>query len=210
MATVDVVIPELKKATAYIQLIGVTPLIMHRFGELAVADLERTQVGDEEPKVRRRKKARNPDAEFRDALWLLAGDRQGDLSTCIFGWPTRAIKRCIVIAGQRFGSEHGTILNGAISMPTTMVRLDGPPPVMGTDMVRLSGINRPTSVAYRPYFEPWSMVVPVQFNPDWVAKEQLINLFRIGGFSIGLGDWRVEKKGTFGQFAIGEVEMAGI
>jgi hypothetical protein len=74
---------------------------------------------------------------------------------------------------------------------------------MRRDPVRLaSGV---TSLTYRPQFFPWKMDIPVMYNAAIISQEQVVNLFQMAGFSVGLGDWRVDKNGTFGQFKIAEV-----
>ncbi len=200
--TIKLSIPELKQERISVELVGLTGLIVHRFGESAIDQIQRSQDGSAKVK----KEPRDPDKEFREALYVLDGDRWGDLMQCRFGFPTRAIKRAIVTAGQRFADEKGTELMGIISPLTTMVEIQGFPQ-MRTDMVRLSGPSRTTSLAYRPEFDPWRMVVPLAYLSGMVTLDQVINLVRIAGVSVGLGDWRVDRKGVNGQFAIGSVQV---
>jgi hypothetical protein len=35
-----------------------------------------------------------------------------------------------------------------------------------------------------------------------MSMEQVVNLMNVAGFACGIGDWRVAKDGTFGQFHV--------
>ena len=76
---------------------------------------------------------------------------------------------------------------------------------MRSDRVVLSGMSRTSSIAYRPMYEDWGMDVPIWINAGFVSPDQIVNLLNIAGFGVGIGDWRVEKKGTFGQFEVARV-----
>lgn len=198
--------PEVRQSVVHVELVGITPLIVHRFGESAIKAIQDSQGGA----ARLKKQPRDPEREFREALYLIAGTEQhryGDLAQCRFGFPARAIKRSLVTAGQRFADEKGTELMGLFSPLATMIEITGSPPTMGSDMVRLGGPSRVTSIAYRPYFADWRMQVPLEFLSDLLTLPQLLNLVRLAGMTVGLGDWRVDHKGVNGQFKIGAVRV---
>jgi hypothetical protein len=46
----------------------------------------------------------------------------------------------------------------------------------------------------------------VRHNPNVLSVEQIINLFNVAGFAIGVGEWRPQKDGSNGMF---HVEMEG-
>lgn len=197
--TPRIVIPPLQQKRLLVTLQGVTPLIVHRFGDKAQAQMQADQSGA----AKMKKPPRVPDEDFRDSLYLLAGERNGDLTQCRFGFPATGLKRSIVAAGQRFADAVGTELKGSFSIRAEMLEIKSPqPPVMRTDMVRLSGPQRTASLAYRPQFYPWTIEVPIDFSANFISADQLVNLIRIAGFSVGIGDWRVERNGTAGQFTI--------
>ena len=39
-------------------------------------------------------------------------------------------------------------------------------------------------------------------NAAVVSLEQLVNMFNMGGFACGIGEWRIEKGGTFGAYHV--------
>jgi hypothetical protein len=42
----------------------------------------------------------------------------------------------------------------------------------------------------------------VRYNMDQISSEQLLNLFELAGFSCGVGEWRMERGGTFGTYTL--------
>ena len=53
---------------------------------------------------------------------------------------------------------------------------------------------------------PWSIAAEVYGDPDLVDAAKLETWLDIAGQRIGLGDWRPEKSGAFGRFAVESVE----
>lgn len=190
-------LPKRNVQTFTVRIVGTTPLITHRFGEDAIAEIERAQQGG----ARDKKPPRNPEREFQQAQYVLQRDASGE--AIAWGFPAAGIKLAMTIAGQREAGEKRTELMGRISIPAEMLRIITPtPPKMRTDRVRLSGMSGVTSLAYRPEFDPWEMIVPIRFNANSIQLDQVINILDHAGFSVGIGDWRVDKKGVHGQFDV--------
>jgi hypothetical protein len=194
--TRTITIPEVKFQALTVRIKGQTPLIVHRFGELAQKGITDKQGGA--PKVK--KGARKPLEEFRDSLYPINVERD------LYGFPAGGIKKSLVSAGGRYAEEQQVVLRGAVNIPAELLLIEGSLPVMRQDTVRLAGIGRPASVAYRPAFSPWEIAVPVVFNTGIIQEGQVINLFALAGFGVGIGDWRVEKNGTYGMFEVAAVE----
>lgn len=188
MAERTIEIPEIKLSTIVVGIIGRTPLLTNRFGEKARQKIEDKQ----QKKAKTAKEARNPDEEFQDACHMLTGGG--------YGFPAVGIKKALVVAGGRFADEKMTHLRGVINIMADLVEIKGKPPTMRSDTVRLA--NGVTSIAYRPQFMPWEMEIPVTFNASIIGEAQILNLFQIAGFAVGLGAWRPECNGVFGQFEL--------
>ena len=99
-------------------------------------------------------------------------------------------------------------LKGAIcDMP--LLRIYGSPPEMREDMVKIgAGLNKTATLAYRGQFRHWAIKVTGQLNKGVVTLDQLIFLINEAGQSYGLGEWRNERKGTFGSFRMAGVSEA--
>ena len=190
----QITIPAVTREEMTVEIIGETPLITHRFGERARKTIEDAQ----QHAAKSARQPRVPDAEFRDAMYLLED------GSC--GFPAAGIMKALALAGMRFADEKTTVLYGVINIRAGMLKIETEAaPRMRSDTVRLAGGT--SSIAYRPEFWPWRMNIPVTFNNGIISQEQVLNLFALAGFSVGIGDWRPEKKGTFGTFKIGEVKV---
>jgi hypothetical protein len=190
-------IPEIRRVRMQVTIEGVTPLICHRFGERAIEKMEAVQVHA----AKLKKEPRDPEADFKDAMYHPNGDVNRH------GFPAGGVKKALVCAGGRFADETMTVLRGVIQIPAFLLDIEAPYPEMRKDPTRLS--NGAANLAYRPGYSPWKMKVPVEFNETMISQAQVLNLFQLAGFSIGLGDWRPEKNGTFGQFQIAGAEVVG-
>jgi hypothetical protein len=182
-------IPEIQLGRLLVTLEGQMPLITHRFGERARKAIEDKQ----QHAARMAKPPRDPDAEFQDALYPLGEER--------YGLPAAAVKKALVAAGGRFADETMTVLRGVINVMGDLLEIRAPALRMRSDTVRIDG-GRTSSIAYRPAFWPWEIDVTIVFNTTMLSEAQLLNLVQLAGFSIGIGDWRPEKGGTFGTFTL--------
>lgn len=192
--TKTITIPQLRTARLRVRVEGITPLITHAFSEAAMRAMESAQQGAAKVK----KAPRNPQAEYEASVY-----RTPDGHPAI---PAIAIKRAMVTAGQRFAGEKATELFGAFSIPAELLEIEGDAPAMRSDRVVLSGIGRVSSITYRAQYSlPWALSVPLVLNADFITPDQAVNLLRLAGFSVGIGDWRVERRGSFGQFSVAEV-----
>lgn len=192
----QVQIPPLRRVFIEARIRGLTPLICHRYSETNLQIMEAAQQGAAKTK----KPPREPEREFQEAQYRLPDGGHG--------FPAIGIKKSMVLAGQRFADEKGTELYGALTVRGEYLPIESPnPPRMRADRVVLSGVSRTASIAYRPEYSPWEIVVPIAFNATFISLDQVINLLSIAGFSVGIGDWRVDKKGNFGTWEVVDVRQ---
>jgi hypothetical protein len=189
---------------------GNSPLMTHAWSTKAVRQMEDSQ----QQKVKDGKRPpKDPDAEFEGAIYRMPD------GSC--GIPARSFKKAVVGAATQVDGLHKTFLRGAFHVigeavapvngpegelrPTDLIRIQGDDPIMRTDMVRLSGIGRQPDVRYRPEWGSWFCDVPVLFNAKSISVEQLVTLFALAGFAVGVGEWRPERDGMHGMFQVTEV-----
>lgn len=183
-------IPAINLRSRLVVIHGMTPLITNRISDRALAGL----AGSGIPK--NKETTRDPEAEFQEAIYR---DANGSSA-----FPAAGIKKALVHAGGRFADEKMTVLRGIVNVMGDFVKIEGPEPTMQRDVAR----NKTGALVlvYRPRFFPWSMEVPVVWNASMLSEAELLNLFQIAGFSVGIGCWRPETNGTYGQFAIQEMK----
>lgn len=181
-------IPPIKLRRVIVTIQGTTPLLTDRFAEEVQKGIEDDQTG----KAKRAKAPRNPEKEWRSKLYMI------DEAEERYGFPGAGIKKAMVSAGGRFADEQMTRLRGLFNVEKDLLEIRGPKPKMHAVMARLMG--KTPIPAYRAVFEEWEMDVPIIYNADLITEEQLVNLVQLAGFAVGIGAWRAENKGTFGQF----------
>ena len=54
----------------------------------------------------------------------------------------------------------------------------------------------------RPLFELWAISFDVTLDTDDLAEDTWRRLFDLAGSRVGIGDWRPQRKGVFGQFKV--------
>lgn len=191
MAERIITIPELNTRNLIVTIRGLTPLLQNRFSEEAqreIADKQEGRAG-----TGTRKPPRDPEALTAAATHAISPER--------YGHPSRGIKRALVAAGGRFAGLTMTHLRGILTIPDAFVEIEGPPPVRDSHPVCIPGSGTWT-IAHRPRFDTWQMHVPVRYMADLITEAQIVNLFRLAGFSIGIGADRPENNGTHGQFEV--------
>jgi len=190
-------IPPIEIRTIKVTVTGDSPLIMHRWSEKARQQMRDKQMG----KPTNKKDFKDPEADTREAMYRLPDGNPG--------FPVIAFKACAVDAATQLSGLTKVFLRGAfhiIGEPTPdgqLVPIVGPP-VMREDMVRI-GMGT-ADIRYRPEFWPWEADLVVRYNAKSLSLEQIVHLFNQGGFSVGVGEWRPQKDGQYGMFAVSCVE----
>jgi hypothetical protein len=193
-------------------LIGNTPLIVHAWSEKARKEMLSKQVKAVKAQG---KDARDPKQDFVDSLYSL------DDGT--YGFPVTGVKNCILSAAHKDkGIPRDTVMRslwlnaqmvrirpamaGAVcDMP--LVRIYGTEPEMREDMVKIgAGLTKTANLAYRAQFTIWGLNVTGRYNSSVLSAEKIGFLIQESGMAAGLGEWRNERKGMFGQFHIADPE----
>jgi hypothetical protein len=190
MATKEVQV-DLKKINiqrAEIRVEGDSPLIVHAWSHKAIEMMLDKQM----KKAKTAKTAKDPEQDYKDCFYYTPDGK--------FGFPSIAFKAAAVSAGGRFSDGlKMTELRGSFFIDGEMVEIFGEPSKR-RDMVRV-GMGT-ADVRFRPEFRQWSAILPIKYNADKISIEQIVNLFNLAGFGVGVGEWRPEKDGQFGMFHV--------
>lgn len=54
----------------------------------------------------------------------------------------------------------------------------------------------------RPQFKNWTAVLKIRYDADLISLEQIVNLINKTGVRRGIGGWRPEKGGEYGQYEV--------
>lgn len=183
-------LPEMKIQEANITLRGTNPLIVHRFSEKA----KRQMLDKQRGKAKSGKEPKDPEADYEESLYRLPDGR------C--GFPAIAFKAAVVSAANDGGIQKVLARRAFHIQGGELVPIKGTPQ-MREDMVRLNGTT--ADIRFRGEFPQWEVTLNLTYNEGVISLEQLVNLFRIAGFGVGVGEWRPERNGVFGTWEIAEV-----
>jgi hypothetical protein len=93
--------------------------------------------------------------------------------------------------------------------PQMLVEIVGEPEFR-EDVVRLGGPSRSADLRFRPMFPEWECVLSVTYIKSSIDRNSILSLIDAGGMCVGVGEWRPEKRGEFGTYAIDHTKEIGI
>jgi hypothetical protein len=190
-----VTLKPLVKETVHIEIIGQSPLIMHRWAKKAREEMLHKQMGTATPK----KAPKDPVQDYEDSLYRMPDHG--------YGFPAAAFRSAIIDAARDF--QHVTMTGLLRSVfvlgegPEQLVRIVGEP-VPREDMVNIGAAGKKVAdIRFRAMFPEWSAVIPVRFLPSQITQEGLYALVDAAG-SGGIGEWRPgkSKTGSFGTWEV--------
>lgn len=187
-SAVEIALPQIKIHRMKIKVVGDSSLIVHKWSEKA-----KKEMLDKQMKVAKTgKAAKDPERDFKESLYLHPDGG--------YAFPSIAFKSAAVSACRFTDGTKMTVARGAFHVEGEFIKLIGPAPVMREDMVRV-GMGT-ADLRYRGEFKKWSAEIPVSYNKHALSAEQIVNLFNLAGFGVGVGEWRPEKNGMNGRFHV--------
>jgi len=197
---VVITIPRIETRTMAVRLVGDSPLIVHAWSAKAIQIMLDSQM----KKPKQAKEAKNPFLDFVDSLYWMsqrpAEPTEADVAAGTFGFPCVAFKAAAVGACRFSDGIKMTEARGAFHVDGELARIESAPPVMRQDMVRV-GMGT-ADVRFRGEFTTWATTLSVTYNAKSLSPEQIVNLFNLAGFGVGVGEWRPEKDGSYGRFHV--------
>lgn len=180
-----------------VPIVGVTPLIPHKWSEKALRMMRDKQSGS---KARVKHDPKVPEEEAEAALYRLPDGRPG--------MPATAFKAAMIGAVRLFQGVTMVSLKSAVFVigegPDQLVAIEG------DSIIREDTPRNATGVAdlrYRYSFFPWNALLRVEYLTALVDDESIIALVDAAGNG-GIGDWRPSAPksatGTFGRFTVVE------
>ena len=191
-------VPQLKIGTMEFQLAALedSTYLQHQFSEKAREQMRRAE--QKRGKVAR--EAKDPEAEFRACLYVTKGKMSApDDEPGKFYIPGVQIKTAMVSGAIAHGDK--------VNLPGSLVRraifVEDSPIVSFDELaIREDAVTVGRGgheLRYRPEFHGWTADVRLTFLPI-IGPEQILNVLRMAGRAVGIGDWRPEKDGDHGRF----------
>lgn len=199
MKVQTVSIPQMNIKTMEISLIGDSSLVVHAWSDKAKKMMLDKQMKKAVPK----KEAKDPERDYIDSLYWItkkpAKPTAKDVKKAEFGFPVIAFKAAAVDACSHVEGVTKVVARGAFHIDEELVKINGTP-TPREDMVRIGmGV---ADIRYRAEFKTWSVNLPIRYNASLITPEQLLNLFEVAGFGIGVGEHRPQRNGQNGRFHV--------
>lgn len=176
-----------------VSLVGDSPYISHKFSAKSKRQMSDKQQG----KAQLKKAPKNPKEDFEASLYPIPG-RKGK-----YGIPASSFKQSAVSACRYTDGLSMTMAQGAFFVMGDLIEVVGPAPKMREDVVRIGGFGKKVAdLRYRGEFSKWSVKLTIRYNARAITAEQIVGLLNTAGFHVGVGEWRPEKRGTFGMFHV--------
>jgi hypothetical protein len=185
--------------TMLVPIVGTSPLIVHAWSEKARRAMLDSQQGRKNVKT-----IRDPQADYEAAFYRIApGAAESE-----YGFPVIAFKAATIGAARFFGKAVTmTALRQCVFMRG--VRTDACDqqlvPIVGEPKMREDAVTVGMGghdLRYRPEFTEWSATLRVTYVQSMLSRDSVLSLIDGGGMGIGVGEWRPEKRGENGTFAI--------
>jgi hypothetical protein len=195
-ANKTIIIPKPHFETMDMDLIGLSPLLVNRWSEKAIRQIEEKQA---KTAVRQKRAQRDPHAEFEAASYRVNGS---------YAFPSASFRLAAIGACRLIDGITMATARRLFTCPEEYVILEGNSkngaswPEMDSRPIRLA--NGVADMRYRPLFWPWACTLRIRFFAGATTPEQIGNLIVLAGECIGIGELRPEKGGNLGRFTIAE------
>jgi hypothetical protein len=174
-------------------LIGTSPLICHKFSDRMQDAMLAKQMKTATGKVGR--EAKIPQRDYEESLYVLKDGR--------YGFPISGFKNAAVDACSFMEGTKKTVMRGAFHI---VDEHEGLAVIVGTPHMRKDNVRvgmGTADIRYRGEFPTgWKTTLVIRMNENAVSVPQLAQLFNAAGFGVGVGDWRPQKDGSYGQFEV--------
>lgn len=198
-AAVKVELPRLNLQMLRVRVVGDSPLICHAWSEKAKAMMLGKQMGT----ANAGKEKKVPERDFMDSLYWLTERPDANSfevpADARFSFPAVAFKAAATDACRFVDGIKMTHVRGAFHIIGDQIEIVGRPEPR-EDMVRV-GMGT-ADIRYRAEFKTWSAELPIRYNANALTAEQIVNLINVGGFGVGIGEWRPDRDGSFGMFHV--------
>lgn len=182
----------------HVEIRGITPLLINRFDEGAEQSKpsRRVIVENRDPREEATKKAYiAKDGTFYFSAFSIPNS-MGNAGASHKLKGSRKSARFIVPSAIRIESDAITIMNG--NGPAKQFEVDARPVTIPATKGRI--------MRYRPRFDEWGAQFDLLVNDDLMSVELAHKLLEEAGQTIGIGDFRPEKRGPFGTFRVTKFE----
>lgn len=193
----EIFVKEVSQGAMDFCIVGQAPLICNRMSEKAKHELLMPK-GRKNAAEKASTLKHSPLAEFRESPYTSRGD-DSETRLQVLGVMFKCAMR--TAAMDTPGSSKQQI-GRLLYVEQERVSLFGIPQLL-MSVTRCKDMNRTPDVRTRMIVPHWACRITVRYVQPMVRTQSVANLLAAGGFTSGIGDWRVEKgSGAFGRYRV--------
>lgn len=185
-------IPEPDMRFMSVDLVGLSPLLMHQWSVKAKREMADKHAGIMKPRLR---EIRDPQAEYEASMYQHPDGG--------YAFPAAAFRLATIAASR---TVRGLTLVQARMLfvcPQDLVKIEGEPELdMRPARPKMGGAD----LRYRGIFRQWKTKLEIRYNAEVTTPEQIANLLVRAGECIGIGELRPEKGGNYGRFTLAQTK----
>ena len=121
--------------------------------------------------------------------------------------PAVYLRNAIVEAAKQFKitgkgkATYSKLAGSTIEVQPEMIALS-PDKYSAFKIAAVNPMTKGRMMVTRPRFDDWGAKFTVILNDEGIPPEVLNEILNQAGVYVGIGDWRPDKKGTFGKFML--------
>lgn len=188
-------------------IVGITPLVMHRFSEKAKQQIKASEEsGSQKKKKGTKKKPRDYAADYEGAKHV---STEGWIGFPASAFRAAMIRACNIVGFVMTQAKMSLfIVEDGISMDgIPLVKIEGEPERYES-MVRI-GMSQ-TTLAVRPMFKKWAVQLRVRYDADIFSEADVANLLLRAGMQVGIGEGRPFSKKSDAGMGWGTFTIEGL
>lgn len=185
----EVKIEPIKIGEFKVKIIGLSPILMERMSDKIAQELKDRMEGKGKDKT----KIKDFEGEVEEKIHRTSDGK--------VGFPAIGFKKALV-ASAPYMDGMNMKLAKSIVVVGDIIPIDFKKQVINKTIGRDSGRNRAPRPIWRPEFRDWSCELKVRYNSSLITVEQIVGLFKLAGFHIGVGGWTPQHDGSYGTFTV--------
>ena len=180
---------QLQKKKIVVELIGLTPLMMEKMDMDVV----------ERYNLKKGKKLSEKDDKLEEDKYEAKKHLTDNKKV---GFPSTAFLKGMVGVAPYIDGMDMKKVRGSVRILGDIIPIKYKEEIKDIKWGKTSGISKAPRKIIRPKFVDWSCKLEIIYNSTNISAEQIINLLNWAGFQMGIGGFRPEHSGMFGQYEV--------
>lgn len=182
-------IQRLQKGNITVKIKGVTPYLASKMDMISVDNIERKKNGQMVVKD-----VRTEDQKTEDKIHHTPDGK--------VGIPSAAFMKGMVECAPYLDGLDKKRVTGSVRIFQDIIPIKFKKQAVHETWGINAGMTKAPKIIRRPMFSEWECELNIMFNAANITAEQIVNLLNWSGFQMGVGGWRAQKGGAFGQYEV--------